>query len=129
MTQEIQTPAEGIMRVNRDEQPYDHFMVACDCGTRDHAVDFHVDIERDETNKNWIYVNVEFFLTMYTPYDGFGFKAFWLRLKRATKYVFTGYIDLEHTMTMRDEVAKNFGTALLGAIEKQEFRLAQRRNK
>lgn len=130
MTQEIQKPAEGIMRTNREEQCYDTFKVECDCGTRDHAIDFHVSIDRDTEDKNWVYVNTEFFVTMYTPYDGYNFfPALWLRLKRCAKYLFTGYIDLEHTIMMRDEVAKNFGTALIEAVDRQTFRMSTKKDK
>lgn len=127
MTTELQKPAEGILRVNREEQAWDHFLVACDCGIHDHSIDANISIDRDEEDKNWIYVNVEFFVTMYTPFLGYGWDAFKKRFTRSMKYLFTGIIELEHSITMRDEVAKNFAAALAGSIEEKQLRIEMKR--
>ena len=106
----IQKPAEGILRVNREGESWDHFHVLCDCGAKDHAIDAHISVSHDKYEPHWPMVDVEFFVTMYTPLNEYGF---FLRLKRAIRYLFTGYLKMEHVLTLREEVALNFSAALV----------------
>jgi hypothetical protein len=122
-------PAVGILRINSENECWDGLHVVCDCGTPDHAIDIHVGVNHDRSDPQWPFTEAEFFVKMYTPWFGWGWGRFPKRISRALKLIFTGYIELEHIITMRGETAAVLGQALIDGVAKAEANAVQAKEK
>lgn len=111
--------------MNREEECWDWFHVTCDCGTPDHALDVHIGVNSDRFEPDWPFTEVEIYVTTYTPWFGWGWGRFPKRISRALKLLFTGVVEMEHTIHMRGEAAANLGQALIDGVKKADDNVAK----
>lgn len=79
------------------------YRVACDCGSDEH--DLHFEFENDPEIPQMIFLNF-YKKLLWSSYWGDNdkwYKNFWLRIKGATKMIFTGYVEVEESFILRGE--------------------------
>jgi hypothetical protein len=102
-----QVPAEGISGIG------DSFRVECDCGCPEHAVRVELNVNKDDDCTDVIFdviVAVPFNIT----------SIFRQRLLAGLRLIFTGRLELESSIILRPQVARNFAYALLNSIPKEK---------
>lgn len=123
---EAQKPAEGILRVNSENQHWDVYHIECECTDPDHVIDVHIDILRETPDDE--YVVLEIFSNLYTPWQlsyskKYGGWGFFTRLKYAAKLLFKGHISISHSLVLKDQAALNVGQALVDSVRKHQVKL------
>ena len=103
-----------------DKYPYMiGYRVDCACGDHEHSS--HIDIEYDQELND---IQLVFYKTVHYEYwnenDGFfyWFKNIWVRIKKATKLIFTGDIEMsESFMLIGEDHINNFIEAMQEGLE------------
>lgn len=100
----IEEPATNISKINKFPD-YKTYSINCDCQEPEHSVICVIEKEHK-------YVDVTMYVEGYVP-----FTSFKERVIIALKVLFTGVYKTEHSIVMKESVAKNFGSILLHDIE------------
>jgi hypothetical protein len=118
--------AQGIISRNPDHSDWDSFHIECDCTDPDHALDVHLSVTREEADDD--YVCVELYSKLSTPWQlryskKHGGWGFFTRLKLAAKLLFKGWLEVEHSIILKDQAALNVGQALVDSVKKHQERI------
>jgi len=104
-----QKPAEGILK-EYDTEDAKCYHIICDCTCEDHAVDTWIEVGAfDEMG-----VDVTFYVKTYTPHTVAGI---WDRIKAACNVLFKGVDTQMHSIFLKEQVARNWISAVENSID------------